>query len=168
MNIFIFRVIINIFETMRLGNFDNNSMIFFIKIILTFYFVHTHILIDLESGTGNNLDYEINFKNNFEKGFNDMKEMLKVIPLVELTINKDENLIYVVLRIEDINDKIKEKERPLSTKSSSSTGVLPPVKTNKVKGINVHDKINIPVPFKEEENKLNNSLTDNFFKTQVK
>ena len=168
MNIFIFRAIINIFETMRLGNFDNNSMIFFIKIILTFYFVHTHILIDLESGTGNNLDYEINFKNNFEKGFNDMKEMLKVIPLVELTINKDENLIYVVLRIEDINDKIKEKERPLSTKSSSSTGVLPPVKTNKVKGINVHDKINIPVPFKEEENKLNNSLTDNFFKTQVK
>ena len=27
-----------------------------------------------------------------------MKEMLKVIPLIELTINKDENLIYVVLR----------------------------------------------------------------------
>ena len=98
MNIFIFRSIINTFETMRLGNFDNNSMIFFIKIILTFYFVHTHILIDLESGKGNNFDYEINFKNNFEKGFNDMKGMLKIIPLVELTINKDENLIYVVLR----------------------------------------------------------------------
>ena len=28
MNIFIFRSIINTFETMRLGNFDNNSMIF--------------------------------------------------------------------------------------------------------------------------------------------
>ena len=168
LNIFIFRAIINIFETMRLGNFDNNSMIFFLKIILTFYFVHTHILIDLENGTGNNLEYEINFKNNFEKGFNDMKQMINVIPLVELTINKDENLIYVILRIEDINDKIKEKERPLSTKSASSTGVLPPVKTNKIKGINVNDKINIPVPFKEEENKLNNSLTDNFFKTQVK
>ena len=168
LNIFIFRAIIGIFETLRLGNFDNNSMVFFIKILLTFYFVHTHILLDIDSGIGENYEYEINFKKNFEKGFNDMKEMIKVIPLVELIINEDENLIYTILRIEDINDKINEKERPLSTKSGTSTGGLPPVKTNKIKGLNVNDKINIPTPFKEEENKLNNSLTDNFFKTQLK
>ena len=168
LNIFIVRAIINIFETLRLGNFDNNSMVFFIKILLTFYFVHTHILLDLENGIGVNDEYEINFKKNYEKGFNDMKEFIKVIPLVELIINEDENLIYTILRIEDINDKIKEKERPLSTKSGTSTGGLPPVKTNKIKGLNVNDKINIQIPFKEEENKLNNSLTDNFFKTQIK
>ena len=168
LNIFIVRAIINIFETLRLGNFGNNSMVFFIKILLTFYFVHTHILLDLENGIGVNDEYEINFKKNYEKGFNDMKEFIKVIPLVELIINEDENLIYTILRIEDINDKIKEKERPLSTKSGTSTGGLPPVKTNKIKGLNINDKINIPTPFKEEENKLNNSLTDNFFKTQVK
>ena len=168
LNIFIVRAIINIFETLRLGNFDNNSMVFFIKILLTFYFVHTHILLDLENGIGINDEYEINFKKNYEKGFNDMKEFIKVIPLVELIINEDENLIYTILRIEDINDKIKEKERPFSTKSGTSTGGLPPVKTNKIKGLNVNDKINIPTPFKEEENKLNNSLTDNFFKTQIK
>ena len=168
LNIFIVRAIINIFETLRLGNFDNNSMVFFIKILLTFYFVHTHILLDLENGIGVNDEYEINFKKNYEKGFNDMKEFIKVIPLVELIINEDENLIYTILRIEDIKDKIKEKERPLSTKSGTSTGGLPPVKTNKIKGLNVNDKINIPTPFKEEENKLNNSLTNNFFKTQIK
>ena len=168
LNIFIVRAIINIFETLRLGNFGNNSMVFFIKILLTFYFVHTHILLDLENGIGVNDEYEINFKKNYEKGFNDMKEFIKVIPLVELIINEDENLIYTILRIEDINDKIKEKERPLSTKSGTSTGGLPPVKTNKIKGLNANDKINIPTPFKEEENKLNNSLTDNFFKTQIK
>jgi len=168
LNIFIVRAIINIFETLRLGNFDNNSMVFFIKILLTFYFVHTHILLDLENGIGVNDEYEINFKKNYEKGFNDMKEFIKVIPLVELIINEDENLIYTILRIEDINDKIKEKERPLSRKSGTSTGGLPPVKTNKIKGLNANDKINIPTPFKEEENKLNNSLTNNFFKTQIK
>ena len=168
LNIFIVRAIINIFETLRLGNFDNNSMVFFIKILLTFYFVHTHILLDIENGIGVNDEYEINFKKNYEKGFNDMKEFIKVIPLVELIINEDENLIYTILRIEDIKDKIKEKERPLSTKSGTSTGGLPPVKTNKIKGLNANDKINIPTPFKEEENKLNNSLTDNFFKTQIK
>ena len=113
LNIFIFRAKINIFETMPLVNFDKNYMIFYIKIILTFYFVHTHILIDLENVTGNNLEYEIGFGDNFGKGFNDMKQMIEVIPVVELIINKDENLIYVILRIEDINDKIKEKERPL-------------------------------------------------------
>ena len=164
LNIFIFRAIINIFETLRLGNFDNNSMVFFIKILLTFYFVHTHILLDLENGIGVNEDYDINFKKNYEKGFNDMKEFIKVI----IIINEDENLIYTILRIEDRNDKIKEKERPLSTKSGTSISGLPPIKTNKIKGLNVNDKINIPTPFKEEENKLNNSLTDNFFKTQIK
>ena len=165
-NIFPFRAIINIFETLRLGNFDNDSMIFFIKILLVFYFVHTHILINIEKN-GMSEDYEINFKKNFEKGFNDMKEMIKLIPLVELIINEDENLIYTVMRIDDINEKIKEKkERPNTGNGIGNT--LPPVKTNKNKGLNVTDGIKIPNPFKGEENKLNNSLTDNFFQTQIK
>ena len=165
-NIFPFRSIINIFETLRLGNFDNDSMIFFIKIILTFYFIHTRILLNIEQGIGDKDEYEINFKKNFDKGFNDMKEMIKVIPLVELIINQDENLIYTIMRIEDINDKI--KERPNSTKSGNNIiNTLPPVKTNRNKGLNVTDGIKIPT-LKGEENKLNNSLTDDFFKTQIK
>ena len=165
-NIFPFRSIINIFETLRLGNFDNDSMIFFIKIILTFYFIHTRILLNIEQGIGDKDEYEINFKKNFDKGFNDMKEMIKVIPLVELIINQDENLIYTIMRIEDINDKI--KERPNSTKSGNNIiNTLPPVKTNRNKGLNVTDGIKIPT-LKGEENKLNNSLTGDFFKTQIK
>ena len=159
-NIFPFRAIINIFETLRLGNFDNDSMIFFIKILLVFYFIHTHILINLEKNIGTKDDYEINFKKNFDKGFTDMKEIIKLIPLVELIKNEDENLIYTVMRIDDIKEN---KERP----NTGGTG-LPPVKTNKNKGLNVNDGIKIPNPFKGEENKLNNSLTDDFFQTQIK
>ena len=58
---------------------------------------------------GNKDEYEINFKNNFDKGFNDMKEMIRLIPLVELIINEDENLIYTIMRIEDLPDKKNEK-----------------------------------------------------------
>ena len=166
-NIFIFRVIINIFETMRLGNFDNNSMIFFIKIILTFYFVHSHVLMDVETGVGIKYNYEINFKKNYEKGFNDMQEMIKVIPLVELIMNEDEKLIYTILRIEDINDKL--EERPSSTKSGIDSSVgLPPVKTNRAKGINIGEGIKITASFKEEEKKDNNYKSEEFFKTQIK
>ena len=88
-----------------------------------------------------------------------MKEMIRLIPLIELTLNEDEKLIYTVMRIEDIQDKA--KERPISTG-------LPPVKTNRNKGLNISEGIKIPAPFKGEENKLNNSLTDDFFKTQIK
>ena len=66
--------------------------------------------------------------------------------------------------IGSISDK--EKERPVSTKSRNSS--LPPVKANKIKGLNITDGIKIPTPFREEENKINNSLTDDFFKTQIK
>ena len=166
-NIFIFRAIINIFETMRLGNFDNNSMVFFIKIILTFYFVHNHILIDIEKGIGTKNSYEINFKKNYEKGFNDMQEMIKVIPLVELIMNEDEKIIYTILRIEDINDE--NQERPSSTKIGMDNSIgLPPVKTGRSKGINIGEGIKITATFKQEEKKFNNSMTEDFFKTQIK
>ena len=162
-NIFAFRAIINIFETMRLGNFEKNSMVFFIKILLTFYFVHLRSSINLPEGVTRG-QYEVIFKKNYQKGFNDMKSMISLIPLVELIENEDENLIHSILRIEDIPDEY--QERPMSTTSTSTS--LPPVKTNRGKGINVIDGINIPVPFKNEENKLNNSLTENFFQTQVR
>ena len=162
-NIFSFKAIINIFETIRLGNFDNNSMVFFFKILLTFYFVHTRSLINLPDNVTKG-QYEVIFKKNYNKGLNDMKSMISLIPLVELIENEDENLIWSILRIEDIPDEY--IERP-SSKLSTSTS-LPPVKTNRGKGINVIDGINIPVPFKNEDNKLNNSLTENFFQTQLK
>ena len=90
--------------------------------------------------------------------------MIRLIPLVELTLNEDENLIYTIMGIGSISDK--EKERPISTKSRNSS--LPPVKSNKIKSLNITDGFKIPNPFKEEENKINNSLTDDFFKTQIK
>ena len=162
-NIFSFRAIINIFETMRLGNFEKNSMVFFIKILLTFYFVHTRVLMNLPEDATRG-QYEVSFKKNYNKGFNDMKNMISLIPLVELIEIEDENLIFTILRIEDIPDNY--QERPISTKSTSSS--LPPVKINRGKGINVTDGINIPTPFKNEDNKLNSSMTDNFFQTQLK
>ena len=162
-NIFPFRAIINIFETMRLGNFEKNSMVFFIKILLTFYFVHLRISINLPEGVTRG-QYEVIFKKNYEKGLSDMKSMINLIPLVELIENEDENLIWSILRIEDIPDNC--QERPSSTLSTNTS--LPPVKTNKGRSINVIDGVNIPVPFKAEDNKLNNSLTENFFQTQLK
>ena len=161
-NTFAFRAIINIFETMRLGNFEKDSMAFFIKILLTFYFVHTRTLIELPEGATKN-QYEIIFKKNYDKGLTDMKNMISVIPLVELIQNEDENLIWGIFRIDDIPDNY--QERPSSTQSTNST--LPPIKTNKGRSINIVDGVNIPVPFKTEDNKLNNSLTENFFQTQL-
>ena len=119
-NIFSFRAIINIFETMRLGNFDKNSMSFFIKILLTFYFVHIRSLINLPENATKG-QYEVIFKKNYNKGFNDMKSMISLIPLVELIENEDENLIWSILRIEDIPDNY--QERPSSTVSSASTSL---------------------------------------------
>ena len=161
-NVFSFKSIINIFETMRLGNFEKNSMVFFFKILLTFYFVHTRSLINLPESVTKG-QYEVIFKKNYDKGFNDMKSMISVIPLVELMENDDENLIWSIMRIEDIPDNYQERPSTSSTNTS-----LPPVKTNRGKGINVIDGINIPIPFKNEDNKLNNSMTENFFQTQLK
>ena len=93
-----------------------------------------------------------------------MKDMVQLIPLVELIINKDEELIYTVMRIDDINNK--NKQRPNSTKIRN--GELPPVKTNKIKGLNINEGIKMSISFKGEEYKLNNSLTEHFFKTEVK
>ena len=161
-NVFSFKSIINIFETMRLGNFEKNSMVFFFKILLTFYFVHTRSSINLPESVTKG-QYEVIFKKNYDKGFNDMKSMISVIPLVELMENDDENLIWSIMRIEDIPDNY--QERPSTSSTSTS---LPPVKTNRGKGLNVIDGINIPIPFKNEDNKLNNSMTENFFQTQLK
>ena len=38
---------------------------------------------------------------------------------------------------------------------------------NKSKGLNVIDGVNIPTPFKNEDNKLDNSMTEKFFQTQL-
>ena len=165
-NIFPFRAIINIFETMRLGNFEKDSMVFFFKILLTFYYVHTRSILSLPEGVTKS-QYEVIFKKNYKTGFSDMKSMIMLIPIVELIENEDEQLIWSIMRIEDIPDSY--QERPSSTLSTSTC--LPPVKTskggNKSKGLNVIDGVNIPTPFKNEDNKLDNSMTENFFQTQL-
>ena len=130
---------------------------------MTFYYIHTRTLIGIPEGV-TKAQYEVIFKKNYNKGYNDMKNMISLIPLVELIENEDENLIWSILRIEDIPDSY--QERPSSTLSTSTS--LPPVKKNKGKGINIIDGVNIPVPFKNEDNKLNTSLTENFFQTQLK
>ena len=162
-NIFSFRAIINIFETMRLGNFEKKSMAFFIKLLLTFYYVHTRVLIDLPEDATKG-QYEVSFKKNYIDGFFDMKYMISLIPLVELVETEDENMILTILRIEDIPDNY--QERPITSSSTSTS--LPPIKVNRGKGINITDNINIPIPFKNEDNKLNSSMTDNLFPTQLK
>ena len=161
-NIFSFKAIINIFETMRLGNFEKNSLVFFFKILLTFYFVHIRSIINLPERVTKG-QYEVIFKKNYEKGFRDMKSMISLIPLVELIENEDENLIWSIMRLEDIPDNY--QERPSTSSTSAS---LPPIKTNRGKAISVIDGINVPIPFKNEDNKLNNSMTENFFQTQLK
>jgi len=163
-NIFPFKAIINIFETIRLGNFDTKSMAFFIKILLTFYFVHTRVLMNVPENVTKG-QYEVTFKKTYNKGFDDMKNMITIIPLVELIENEDENLIYSIFRVEDLPDTY--QERPPSSTSNISTS-LPPIKKNKGKGKNIAEGINIPIPFKNEDNKLNNSLTETFFQTQLK
>ena len=162
-NIFSFRAIINLFETMQIGNFSNDNMIFFIKVLLTFYFGHTRTLIQLPEGA-NKYQYEAIFKKNYEKSLEDMKSLIKIIPLIELTQNDDENLIKTILRINDLPDSV--QERPTSTISTNSS--LPPVKTNRAKGINVNGSINIPSPFNNEDNKMEGSMTENFFQTELK
>lgn len=161
-NIFSFKAIINIFETMRLGNFEKNSLVFFFKILLTFYFVHIRSILNLPERVTKG-QYEVIFKKNYEKGFRDMKSMISLIPLVELIENEDENLIWSIMRLEDIPDNY--QERPSTSSTSAS---LPPIKTNRGKAISVIDGINVPIPFKNEDNKLNNSMTENFFQTQLK
>ena len=43
-NIFQLRVIINLYETLSLGGFEKESLIFFIKAVLCFYFTHQKAL----------------------------------------------------------------------------------------------------------------------------
>ena len=165
-NIFSFRAIINIFETMRIGNFEKDSMAFFIKILLTFYFVHIRTLKEISENV-TKVQYEVIFKKKFNDGYNNMKSMIVLIPLVELIENEDEKLIYSILRIDDIPDNY--QERPSSTLSTNSS--LPPLKINKSKikskGLSVVDGVNISSSFKNEDNKSNNSMTENFFQTQL-
>ncbi len=46
-NTFQFRAIINLYETMVLGGFEKDSLIFFIKVVLCFYFTHNKNLTKL-------------------------------------------------------------------------------------------------------------------------
>ncbi len=166
LNTFSFRAIINLFETMQIGNFQNDSMIFFLKVLLTFYYTHTRSLMRLPESV-NKFQYEVIFKQNFDKGLNDMNSLLKLIPLVELTDNADDELISIVLRIDDIPDNF--SERPSTTASTTS---LPPVKTGR--SINKNPKKeNLIKNSKTEFNnvsgiKLENSKTENFFTTELK
>ena len=118
-NTFQFRAIINLYETMVLGGFEKDSLIFFIKVVLCFYFTHQKTLNKL-SENYTIYQYENAFKANYFQGFKDMKSLLNVIPMVELGNSEDDDYLIQIFRINNDDNK----NNPLSKSVSS----LPPIK----------------------------------------
>ena len=136
-NTFQLRVIINLYETLSLGGFEKESLIFFIKAVLCFYFTHQKALNKLPDNYSI-YQYENTFKVNYFQGFKDMKSLLKVIPMIELSNNsEDDDFLIQIFRIN--NDDYKNNIM------SKSVTCLPPIK-----------------------HKNYNTTGDNFFQTQVK
>ena len=97
-NTFQLRVIINLYETLSLGGFEKESLIFFIKSVLYFYFTHQNALNKL-SENYTIYQYENAFKGNYFQGFKDMKSLLKVIPMNELNNSEDDDFLIQIFRI---------------------------------------------------------------------
>ena len=118
-NTFQFRAIINLYETLVLGGFEKDSLIFFIKVVLCFYFTHQKTLNKL-SENYTIYQYENAFKANYFQGFKDMKSLLNVIPMVELGNSEDDDYLIQIFRINNDDNK----NNPLS----KSVASLPPIK----------------------------------------
>jgi len=118
-NTFQFRAIINLYETLVLGGFEKDSLIFFIKVVLCFYFTHQKTLNKL-SENYTIYQYENAFKANYFQGFKDMKSLLNVIPMVELGNSEDDDYLIQIFRINNDDNK----NNPLSKSVTS----LPPIK----------------------------------------
>lgn len=113
-NAFQYKSVVNLFETLSLGNFATNDMVFFLKVLLTFYFTHEITLLSLEANFLIN-DYEVVFKDKYKEGVDKINGMLRTIPLLVLFEADDEEFISTIFRIQ-IDDN----------RRSNST--LPPVK----------------------------------------
>ncbi len=113
------RVIINLYETLSLGGFEKESLIFFIKAVLCFYFTHQKALNELPDNYSI-YQYENIFKSNDFQGFKDMKSLLKVIPMIELSNSEDDDFLIQIFRINNDDNK-----NNLMSKSVTS---LPPIK----------------------------------------
>ena len=118
-NTFQYRVIINLYETLILGGFEKDSLIFFIKVVLCFYFTHQKTLNKL-SENYTIYQYENAFKANYFQGFKDMKSLLNVIPMVELGNSEDDDYLIQIFRINNDDNK----NNPLI----KSVASLPPIK----------------------------------------
>ena len=118
-NTFQFRAIINLYETLVLGGFEKDSLIFFIKVVLCFYFTHQKTLNKL-SENYTIYQYENAFKANYFQGFKDMKSLLNVIPMIELGNSEDDDYLIQIFRINNGDNK----NNPLSKSVTS----LPPIK----------------------------------------
>jgi len=118
-NTFQFRAIINLYETLVLGGFEKDSLIFFIKVVLCFYFTHQKTLNKL-SENYTIYQYENAFKANYFQGFKDMKSLLNVIPMIELGNSEDDDYLIQIFRINNDDNK----NNPLSKSVTS----LPPIK----------------------------------------
>ena len=123
-NTFQYRVIINLYETLILGGFEKDSLIFFIKVVLCFYFTHQKALNKL-SENYTIYQYENAFKGNYFQGFKDMKSLLKVIPMIELSNSEDDDFLIQIFRINNDDNK-----NNLMSKSVTS---LPPIKQKSYK-----------------------------------
>lgn len=138
-----FRCIINLFETLNLGNYEIDSMIFFLKTELTFYFTHQLVMVIIKEELSIEL-YEINFRKKFNEGFNNMKDLIKLIPLFALCSNNekmenisipdsDYNIMINIFRIncpEDFKNSI--------NKTLSSSGILPPIRNRPLSNSSDH------------------------------
>ena len=117
-NTFQFRAIINLYETLVLGGFEKDSLIFFIKVVLCFYFTHQKTLNKL-SENYTIYQYENAFKANYFQGFKDMKSLLNVIPMVELGNSEDDDYLIQIFRINNDDNK----NNPLSKSVNSLTHI---------------------------------------------
>ena len=126
-NTFQYRVIINLYETLILGGFEKDSLIFFIKVVLCFYFTHQKALNKL-SENYTIYQYENAFKGNYFQGFKDMKSLLKVIPMIELSNSEDDDFLIQIFRINNDDNKNNLMSKsvtslpPITQKSYNSTG----------------------------------------------
>lgn len=127
-NTFQYKCIINLFETLSIGNYENESMIFFLKVLLTFYYMHQIVMRKLKNEEFTIEIYTNYFKEFFMEGMVQMKSLLSVIPIIEINQDKDDLLIFKIFRIEEDKEEIKTSRvqtpttlGPVKVKSYSKT-----------------------------------------------
>ena len=118
---FPFKSIVNLYETLAIGNFDTTSMVFYIKTILSFYFTHEIVVKKIEITSIQ--QYESQFKKMFIEGYEKMKELLHVIPLIELNNDTEDKAIEKIFRIGSNDEKTAVTLRPLKVKGYNNTSV---------------------------------------------